>query len=48
MPFRLPRPTRRRFLALGAGTVLGVGLYTWRIEPHRVEMVSRPLPVSRA
>lgn len=24
---------------------LGVGLYTWRWEPHWVEMVERPLPV---
>jgi uncharacterized protein len=40
--------TRRSFLrgaaALGASG-LGVGLYTWRIEPHWVELVHRSLPV---
>ncbi len=25
---------------------LGVGLYTWRIEPHWVEFIERPLPIS--
>jgi predicted MPP superfamily phosphohydrolase len=39
---------RRRFLC-GAGASLGVaagvGGYTWRIEPHRLEIVHRPLPI---
>ena len=40
------RLNRRRFLMLaGAGAAGGVGLYTWRIEPHRLEIVRRPLPV---
>jgi uncharacterized protein len=29
----------------GAGAAGGVGLYTWRIEPHRLEIVRRPLPI---
>lgn len=41
--------SRRRFLqstaALG-GTALGVGLYTWQIEPHWLQIVERPLPVA--
>jgi predicted MPP superfamily phosphohydrolase len=37
---RFPRLTRRRFL-LSAG----VGVYTWRVDPHWVEVVLRPLPV---
>lgn len=42
----LPRLTRRRFLTLlGAGTV-GTLLYTWRIEPHWLEVVERDLPVA--
>jgi uncharacterized protein len=40
------RVNRRRFLALaGAGAAGGVGLYTWRIEPHWLEIVRRPLVV---
>ena len=40
------RVNRRRFLTLaGAGAAGGVGLYTWRIEPHRLEIVRRPLPI---
>jgi uncharacterized protein len=40
--------TRRHFLrtagaSLGAGAA--TGLYTWRIEPHRLEIVRRPLDV---
>jgi predicted MPP superfamily phosphohydrolase len=39
------RLTRRRFL-LGCGAIAaGTGLYTWRIEPHWVEIVHRDLPV---
>ena len=29
----------------GAGAASGVGLYTWRIEPHRLEIVRRDLPL---
>lgn len=40
--------SRRRFLAAG-GAVLaaaaGVGLYTWQVEPHWVEVVRRPMPL---
>jgi predicted MPP superfamily phosphohydrolase len=42
---RAPRLTRRRFLAGLGVSALGVGLYTWRIEPHWVEFVRRELPV---
>ncbi|HEV2095497.1 MAG TPA: metallophosphoesterase [Chthoniobacterales bacterium] len=40
--------TRRSFLrTLGVvvSGATGVGLYTWRIEPHWLESVSRPLPI---
>ncbi|HYT68328.1 MAG TPA: metallophosphoesterase [Vicinamibacterales bacterium] len=38
--------TRRKFLATaGAGVASGMGLYTWRVEPHRLEIVRRPLPI---
>lgn len=39
------RLTRRRFLSTSAAAAAGVGLYTWRIEPHWLEIVHRPLPV---
>lgn len=42
------RLSRRRFLTLaGAGAAggVGIGIYTWRIEPHWLEIVRRPLPV---
>ena len=41
--------TKRRFLrasAVTAGIGLGLGLYTWRVEPHWVEVVERPLQVA--
>jgi predicted MPP superfamily phosphohydrolase len=41
--------TRRRFLkvsAAGAGLGAGVGIYTWRVEPHWLEFVERSLPIS--
>ncbi len=39
------RLTRRRF-ALGLGAAaLGVGVWTWRIEPHLVTVVRREMPV---
>ena len=38
--------SRRQFLySAGAAGVAGTGLYTWRIEPHWLEIVRRPLPV---
>ena len=40
--------TRRQFLALGGAAVAGaagVGLYTWQVEPHWVEVVRRPMPL---
>lgn len=40
--------TRRGFLRTAAATTVGAagtGLYTWRIEPHRLEIVRRELPV---
>jgi predicted MPP superfamily phosphohydrolase len=43
-----PRQTRRGFLNLlrrGGLGALAVGLYTWQIEPHLVEVVERHLPI---
>ena len=40
----LPRLTRRRFLAALGGAAL-LGLYTWRVEPHWVEVVHRDMPI---
>lgn len=40
--------SRRQFLcSAGAATVAaaGTGLYTWRVEPHWLEIVSRQLPI---
>lgn len=40
--------SRRRFVQFAAALVgggVGVGYYTWRIEPHWVELVRRDLPV---
>jgi uncharacterized protein len=40
--------TRRRFLqgSIGAAAAgASVGLYTWQIEPHWIEIVRRPLPI---
>ena len=40
------RLSRRRFLGVAAtGTAAAAGFYTWRIEPHWLEIVRRPLPV---
>jgi predicted MPP superfamily phosphohydrolase len=40
--------SRRRFLGLSAtAACAGVGLYTWRWEPHWVEVVRRPLALAR-
>ena len=41
-------PTRRQFLRAGAvlaGAAAATGLYAWRIEPHWVELVERPMPL---
>ena len=43
------RFSRRRFLQLAGGTGAAVavgGVYAWRIEPHWVEVVRRPLPIA--
>jgi predicted MPP superfamily phosphohydrolase len=39
------RLSRRRFLEVAAGSAAGAALYTWRIEPHWLEVVRRPLPI---
>jgi predicted MPP superfamily phosphohydrolase len=44
--FQFPRLTRRRFLGGVLATGVGLGLYTWRIEPHWVDVVHRPLPIA--
>ncbi len=38
--------TRRRFLGLAAAAGTGVGLYTWRWEPHWVAIVRRKMAVA--
>lgn len=43
---RLPRMTRRRFLALSGLAAVGMGTYTWRIEPHWAQLVERDLPIA--
>jgi hypothetical protein len=40
-----PRLTRRRFLAASALAAGGVGVYTWRVEPHWIEVVERDLAI---
>ncbi len=44
------KESRRRFLWRGLGSTMalaaGTGVYTWRIEPHWVEFVERPLPIA--
>jgi predicted MPP superfamily phosphohydrolase len=38
--------SRRRFLRIATtGTAAAVGLYTWRVEPHWLEIVRRPLSI---
>jgi predicted MPP superfamily phosphohydrolase len=42
--------TRRDFIGLGAGVLGAAGgtlFYTWQIEPHRLEIVRRPLEIRR-
>jgi predicted MPP superfamily phosphohydrolase len=45
------RLSRRKFLQRSlrglAGAAAGTFLYTWRIEPHWVDVVQRPLPIAR-
>jgi uncharacterized protein len=46
---RRPRLTRRGFLRVAGGmavTGAGLGAYTWRIEPHWLEVVHRDLPIA--
>jgi uncharacterized protein len=43
---RFPRLTRRRALALLGAGAAGVIGYTWRIEPHWLEVVERDLPIA--
>ena len=40
----LPRVTRRRFLGMLGGAAV-LGFYTWRVEPHWVEVVHRDMPI---
>jgi len=44
---RTPRVSRRSFLCVAAGTTCaaGLGLYSWRVEPHWLELVRRMMPV---
>src|SRR5688572_31450360 len=40
--------SRRRFLVAGSTALASaamVGIYTWQIEPHWVELVRRPMPL---
>jgi predicted MPP superfamily phosphohydrolase len=37
--------SRRRLLQAAAASTVGLGLYTWQLEPHWVEIVRRPLPI---
>jgi uncharacterized protein len=37
--------TRRKFLYLTGATAVGMGLYGWKVEPHWLEIVRRPLPI---
>jgi uncharacterized protein len=37
--------TRRRLLQIGAVAAAGAGFHTWRVEPHWLEIVRRPLPI---
>jgi predicted MPP superfamily phosphohydrolase len=41
-----PVLSRRRFLACSAAAVGGLGLYTWQVEPHWLDIVRRPLPIA--
>lgn len=45
--FRLTRRQLLKGALAGGGFGVATGLYTWRIEPHWLEVVERPLPVAR-
>ncbi len=38
--------TRRRWLQAVLGTAVTTGVYSWRVEPHWVEVVHRTLPIA--
>ena len=44
MPLRI---SRRRFLQASTAASLAIGFYTWRIEPHWVQVVRRRLPIAK-
>lgn len=46
IPRRRPFVTRRRFLAASGLAAGGTCLYTWRVEPHWIEVVERDLPIA--
>ena len=41
------RPTRRQFFLAAGATAAATGVYSWRVEPHWVQVVRRTLPVRR-
>ncbi len=41
----MPRLTRRRVLAAAAASVGACGLYTWRVEPHWLQVAHHRMPV---
>ena len=43
----MPKITRRRFFGAAAFSAAATCFYTWRIEPHWVEFVRRPLPIEK-
>lgn len=44
-PARPLRLSRRQFIGTALGIPLLAGAYTWRVEPHRLELVHRDLPI---
>lgn len=38
--------TRRRFFATAAAAIVGVGVYTWQVEPRWAELVERKFPIA--
>lgn len=40
------KPTRRQVFRATLGTAALLGLYTWRVEPHWIEIVRRTLPIN--
>ena len=45
LKLKRPKITRRSFLGAAAFSAAATCFYTWRIEPHWVELVRRPLPI---